>query len=104
MEKVCLTRWQRQELETVVHRSRDGQQVRRGQALLWLDGREGVGTVEARLAVTRQAVWHWKRRWQRSQGCSPDQVLTDGPKTGRPPTKRRRVARLLPGLLETSSR
>lgn len=80
IEKVCVRRGQRQEVETVVRRSRDGQQVRRGQALMWLDSEEGVGAVLARLGMARQAAWH--ARWQRSQGWSLGQVLTDSPRTG----------------------
>ena len=64
----------------MVRRSRDGQQVRWGQALMWLDGEEGVGAVLARLGVARQAAWH--SRWQRSQGWSLGQVLTDSLRTG----------------------
>lgn len=104
MEKVCMTTQERQHLESLVRRSRDGRQVRRGEALLWLADGEGMGTVAARLGVTRQAVWHWKRRWQRRQGSSVDRILMDRPSSGRPPTKRQQTTAVLPGLLEASPR
>lgn len=104
MGKVCLTAKERQQVEGLVRRSPDGRLVRRGQALLWLDRGEGAGAVAARLGVTRQTVWHWKRRWQRNRNGSLERVLADGAKTGRPPAKRRQVTTLLPALLETSPR
>ena len=87
MEQVCLTSGQRQHLEALARGSRDGQQVRRGQALVWLNRGEGVGSVAARLGVTRQAVWHWKRRGHPGQGTSLNGLLADRPKSGRPPRR-----------------
>jgi len=104
MSTIRLKEPERQALQDLVRRSPDGRQVRRGQALLWLDAGEAVGAVAARLRVTRQAVWHWKRRWQRRQRAPCERVLSDGPRPGRPATKRRSVAGLLPAWLSHSPR
>lgn len=104
MERIGLSTRQRQALWRVVRRSGDGRQVRRAYALLALDAGERTTAVAARLGVTRQSVWHWKRRWQRGHGQSVDQALRDRAHPGRPPTKRRIVAGLLPTLLGSPPR
>ena len=104
MRKVCLTAGECQSLENVVRRSRDGCQVRRAQALLWLDDGEKQGTVAARLGVSRQTVWNWIGRWQERNGSCLSEVLKDRHKSGCPPSKRRAVAKILPRLLNAFPR
>lgn len=104
MKRVHLTRHERETLEVLVGRSGDGYQVRRAQALLWLDDGEKKGAVAARLRVTRQTVWNWTRRWEQRNGTSLEVRLKDRPKSGCPGTKRRRVGEMLPKLLSACPR
>lgn len=104
MNRIQLTDAEREELHGIVRRGQDGRQVRRAQALVWVEDGEAVGAVAARLGVSRQAVWHWMRRWRYREGRGVTHTLADSPRSGRPATQRQRVAALVPGLVERSPR
>ena len=87
--RVCVTPQEREVLQRLVRSSSCSRRVRRAQALLWLDKGQDVGAVATRLGVTRQAVWHWVRRWKRpDRRESLEEALNDRQHPGRPATKR----------------
>jgi hypothetical protein len=62
-------------------------EVRRAQALLWLDEGESPQAVADRLRVSRQTVYNWATRFKSRRGATaiPDR-LADDKRSGRPGT------------------
>ena len=62
-------------------------EVRRAQALLWLDEGESPQAVAARLRVSRQTIYNWATRFKGRRGVLDIQArLTDEKRSGRPRT------------------
>jgi transposase len=53
-----------QQLLDIAMLTRDANQLRRAQALLWLSNGEDVQEVADRLLVTRQTIYQWLSRFQ----------------------------------------
>jgi transposase len=77
---------QRRRLEEVVRHPADTRQLRRAQALLWVDAGESVGEVAQRLRVTRQSIYNWIDRIHHREGFVAER-LRDAPRSGRPAKK-----------------
>jgi transposase len=77
---------QRGRLEEVVRHPADARQLKRAQALLWVDAGESVGEVAHRLRVTRQSIYNWLDRIPHREG-SVAKRLRDAPRSGRPRAK-----------------
>lgn len=96
MALVALNAQERRVLEELVTSAALTNEVRRAQALLWLDEGESPQAVAKRLYVSRQAVYNWiarfKERWD-----APDfrARLADDQRNGRPETVPQRIAPLL---------
>ena len=77
MTRQTLTTKERKALERLVTRTKDAQQLRRVQALLWLDQGDTVQEVADRLRLSRQVIYKWVAQFHsraRSQGSAPWQT------------------------------
>lgn len=85
-------------LETLATHTKNATQLRRAQALLWLDAGERVPLVAERLRVTRRSVYNWVRRFQQPGALDLSARLSDGARSGRP----RAVQGLIDPLIEAA--
>jgi transposase len=86
MTLLTLSPQERESLEELTARTPHAHELRRAQALLWLDEGEGAPEVAQRLRVTRQTLYNWVRRFH---GRSPHDLrarLAVGARSGRPRT------------------
>lgn len=79
-----------------------GREVRRAQALLWLDAGESVQTVAQRLQVSRQMIYALVTRYQARADQAIMARLQDTLHPGRPATKRQLAMTEVKVLLATS--
>jgi len=89
----------RQTLQRIVRSNADAREVRRAQALLWLDQDESVQHVATRIGRTRQAVYNLVARYQARCALSVKERLRDQPRCGRPNNKRERARQVIQELL-----
>ena len=78
-----------------------GREVRRAQALLWLDAGESVQTVARRLQVSRQMIYTLVPRYQARADRAIVARLQDTLHSGRPATKRKLAMAEVTQLLAT---
>jgi len=90
---------QRATLEQVARNSSKGREVRRAQALLWLDQDETIQQVADRLGLSRQAVYDIRERYLSRTGEPTRSRIQDRPHSGRPASKRARVVQAVQELL-----
>lgn len=101
MALVALNTQERRVLEETVTSAALTNEVRRAQALLWLDEGESPQTVAQRLHVSRQAVYNWIARFKERRDAPDIHVrLADDPRSGRPETVPQRIAPLLSPVLD----
>jgi transposase len=93
----------REQLEKVVIRPESTRQLKRAQALLWVDEGEPISWVADRLRVTRQSIYNWIDTLYQRKGSVAER-LEDAPRSGRPRTKSDRADQVVPQLLETDPR
>ncbi len=87
MSLLALSSQERGELEAVVTPATLTNEVRRAQALLWLDEGDNPQTVADRLHVSRQTVYNWATRFKRHRGVRDIAArLVDEKRSGRPGT------------------
>jgi transposase len=87
MSLLALNSQEREELEAVVVPATLTNEVRRAQALLWLDEGDSPQAVAARLHVSRQTVYNWATRFKSQRGVSGVLArLVDEKRSGRPGT------------------
>jgi transposase len=73
-------------LEDIASSTDNANELRRLQALLWLDDGETTQAIALRLGVTRQTVYNWAARFQMRNHLDIPARLLDGPRSGRPRT------------------
>jgi transposase len=73
-------------LQKLLTQPLDARQLKRIQALLWLDAGESVDEVADRLAVTRQSVYNWISWFEARADLPVELRVGDGNRSGRPPT------------------
>jgi transposase len=71
--------------EHMVH-THNAKELRRAQALLWLDRGEDVGAVATRLHVSGRTLYRWAKRFEVCTPLSLSERLADGARSGRPRT------------------
>jgi transposase len=99
MANIKLHPKQHDKLERVARTSPIGREVRRAQALLWLDHGETIQQVAQRLGISRQALYDLLERY-RSRKAEPIVLrIRDRPHPGRPANKRERVIQAVQELL-----
>jgi transposase len=86
MTLMTLTTQERDDLEELATRTLHAGELRRAQALLWLDAGESVQEVAGRLRVTRQTIYNWTQRFQVHSTLDVPARLATGHRTGRPRT------------------
>jgi transposase len=89
-------------LSEVARSGAPGREVRRAQALLWLDGGESIQTVAIRLQVSRQMLYDLIARYEARSELSVVARIQDEAHCGRPATKRLLVKDTLEALLQSS--
>lgn len=89
-------------LTEVARSSASGREVRRAQALLWLESGESVQDVAGRLQVSRQMLYSLIARYDARSERSILARIQDEAHTGRPAMKRKLVKDALEALLATS--
>ena len=95
---------ERKVLQQLARSSSNARQVRRAQALLWLQSGQSVAQVAHRLGMSRQGVYQLVERY-RSRRRGPVRArVRDRPHTGRPSHKLRLVVRVIRPLLSRDPR
>src|SRR5215510_212215 len=85
MVLLALSSQERRVLEELIFPAALTNEVRRAQALLWLDEGESPQAVAARLHVSRQTVYNWATRFKRQRGARDIPArLVDEKRSGRP--------------------
>jgi transposase len=74
------------QLEELVLTATDSRQLKRAQALLWLDAGESVEEIADRLQITQQSVYNWIARFVGRAEVEMAGRVADGPRSGRPRT------------------
>jgi hypothetical protein len=87
MSLLALSSQEREVLAELVMPSVLTNEVRRAQALLWLDEGESPQAVAERLHVSRQTVYNWATRFKSRRGATEiPERLADDKRSGRPGT------------------
>jgi transposase len=89
-------------LSEVARSGAPGREVRRAQALLWLDSGESIQTVAMRLQVSRQMLYDLLARYAARSELPVVARIQDEVHAGRPATKRLLVKDSLEALLQSS--
>ena len=87
-------------LQKTIQSSPNARQVRRAQALVWLDENETVQIVATRLRLSRQAIYDIVHRYQTRLRMPVIERIRDRPHTGRPATQRQRTQQIIQSLLK----
>ena len=85
MTRPTLSAKERKALEHLATSNKDAQQLRRAQALLWLEQGDTVPEVAERLHLSRQAIYKWVAQFHHRQGLEITQRVAPGARSGRPP-------------------
>jgi len=93
----------REQLEEIVIRPGSIRQLKRAQALLWVDDGEPISQVADRLRITRQSIYNWIEIIHQRSGSAAKR-LEDIPRSGCPRTKSDIVDGVVPQLLGTDPR
>jgi len=101
MSLLALSSQERAVLETFVVPGVLTNEVRRAQALLWLDEGDNPQAVAERLHVSRQTVYNWAMRFKRQRGARDiPALLADEKRSGRPGTFPRIIDPLITAVLQ----
>jgi transposase len=104
MAIVKLSNHDRVTLEIIATQTEHSRELRRAQALLWLDEGEGVDEVATRLGASRRTVYYWVERFAASSGRALSQRLADAPRSGRPVTADGIIDESIDEIIETDPR
>ena len=95
---------ERKALEHLATWTRDAQQLRRAQALLWLDEGESVAEIADRLRLSRQVIYTWITQFHARQGFDITARVAPGVRSGRPRTVQGRIAPLIAAVITCDPR
>lgn len=104
MTLIELSPTERQCLRQIVKRARDAKQVKRAQALLWLDQGEPVAHIAVRQGVSHQTIYNWRTTYMQRRQEPVDERLRDRARSGRPPHKRQAVQALIREVMDQDPR
>ena len=104
MSLLALRPTERAALESLAVSTRDAQQLRRVQALLWLDAGDAADEVADRLRVSRQVIYKWVTQFQQRQGEDMTVRVAPGTRSGRPPTTQGIMEPLIDAVMERDPR
>jgi transposase len=86
MSAFQLRPWERRQLLNLLDHPHDARQLRRAQALLWLQEGQPVPRVAGLLRVEPRTVYNWASAFRERTALDPPARLLDAPRSGRPPT------------------
>jgi len=95
---------ERKALEHLATWTRDAQQLRRAQALLWLDEGESVAEIADRLRLSRQVIYTWMTQFHARQGFDITARVAPGARSGRPRTVQGRIEPLIAAVIACDPR
>jgi transposase len=95
---------ERAELQGLLAGSPNAREFCRVQALLWLAAGEPVDRIADLLGVGRRTVYYWAERFQERDGLDLLARLSDGPRSGRPPTVGRGLDALIAAVIDRDPR
>lgn len=104
MTLITLTRKERQALEALAAQTAQARDLRRAQALLWLDQGEAAQTIADRLGVSRQTLYNWVARFESRHTADLAARLADAPRSGRPRTAYGVIDPLIDEMIERDPR
>jgi transposase len=104
MTPIALSPKEREVLENLVPQTKDARQLRRAQALLWLDAGERVPAVAERLRVECRTIYRWTNRFRERHALACGARLADGARTGRPCTVQGVIDPLLDAVIDRDPR
>src|SRR2546430_1857082 len=100
MSLLALRPQERAALESLAVSTREAQQLRRAQALLWLDEGDAADEVADRLRVSRQMIYKWVTQFQQRHGEAMTVRVAPGTRSGRPPTAQGIIEPLIDAVIE----
>jgi transposase len=95
---------ERKALEHLATWTRDARQLRRAQALLWLDEGESVAEIADRLRLSRQVIYTWVSQFHARQGVDIAARVAPGARSGRPRTVQGRIEPLIAAVIAQDPR
>src|SRR6266567_6088631 len=96
--------WERRQLLRLLDQTDDATQLRRAQALLWLQEGHALTHVADLLHVSRQTVYNWVQSFaDRTDLALPDRLL-DAPRSGRPATALGIIDPLIDAVIDADPR
>ena len=95
---------ERKALEHLATGSKDAQQLRRAQALLWLDQGDTVPEVADRLRLSRQVIYKWVAQFHSRQALEIAQRVAPSARSGRPRTAHGIIAPRIVAVIERDPR
>ena len=104
MTLLTLTTQEREGLQDLAAHTPHAGELRRAQALLWLDAGESVQEVAGRLRVTRQTIYNWTQHFQVHRAGDVPTRLATGHRTGRPRTVRGIIDPLILAVIDRDPR
>lgn len=91
-------------LRRIARSSSDGREVRRAQALLWLDDGDSIAQVSERLGLSRQAIYDQVERYHNRNGQPVHKRVCDVRHPGRPSKKKKLAMEVAEPLLDQDPR
>lgn len=104
MSLLTLRPTDRAALESLAVSTRAAQQLRRVQALLWLDEGATADEVADRLRVSRHVIDTWVNQFQQRVGQDMTVRVAPGARSGRPPTIQGMIAPLIDAVIDHDPR
>jgi transposase len=104
MKPLAISEQERATLIAIAVSTNNAVELRRAQALLWLDEGESVEEVAERLMVSRQTIYNWISQFQTRQQVDISQRLTDADRSGRPKTAKGVIDPLINQIIDTDPR
>lgn len=91
-------------LQRLLTTSANARQLKRAQALLWLDEGDSIEEVANRLRVSRQTVYNWLNRFDAHADLPVDLRVADSARNGRPATAMGIIDPLIESIIDTDPR
>ena len=104
MALIALSTTERRSLREIIKHARDAKQVKRAQALLWLDQGEPVDVVASRQGVSCQTIYNWVNSFRERRDEPVAERLQDRLHPGRPPQKRQAVQAVVREVMDKDPR
>ena len=95
---------ERKALEHLATWTRDAQQLRRAQALLWFDEGESVAEIADRLRLSRQVIYTWITQFHAREGLDIAARVAPEARSGRPRTVQGRIEPLIAAVIARDPR